>query len=87
MTPDERAERQLAFLARWLKCRHIGPALREAGIRWQHVQSWRRWDPDFRKRYDETQEKIADTRRTLRMVRKAHGWTRRQLLDIRVVYR
>ncbi len=87
MTHVERVERQKVFFARWLTCRHIGPALRDAGIRWQHVQSWRRWDPGFRKRYDETQEKIDDVRHALRAVRKLQSWTRRQLMDIRVVYR
>lgn len=87
MDHDERAERQKTFLARWLKCRHLGPALLEAGILWQHVQSWRRWDHEFRKQYDETREKIQDARLALCAARKVIHLTRREAKGLRVVFR
>jgi hypothetical protein len=57
----ERQQRQTMFLRAWLRSGRVAVGLERAGIRWQHAQSWRRWDPDFRRRSDLVRDALRAT--------------------------
>lgn len=76
-SPDTSARKE-AFLSAWHSCRKVRPALRQSGVSWHNVNAWRRWDKDFRRRYDETRDDLACLRAVDRTVRSEMNLTRRQ---------
>ncbi len=60
LTPDEREILQDHFLDEWLRLGQFKLALESTGIKWQNVQSWKRWTPGFYERCKDAQARVKE---------------------------